>query len=394
VFNIASVSKQFTATSVLLLAEAGRLSLDDDVRKYVPELRDYGKVITLRMLGNHTSGLRDYPGLLALGGWNWVDEVPMARALDVITRQKELNFLPGERYAYSNAGYVLLAIVVQRVSGQSLGQYAAEHIFQPLGMLHTRFYDDRRMIMKGRAVGHIKRDDDSIGVWRPTYELVGDGGVLTTVQDLALWERNFLEPRLGGEPARLVAQLTQPARLNDGSAIEYGFGLELSDYRGLHLVGHGGSIPGYAAFVMRFPEQQLSVQLLCNLGNLPARKLAHSVAELYLGSVLQAAPAAAAKSDESKAPRITLTPQQLAIYAGDFYSTEIDATHHVQVQDGALSISVGYLPPQRFFPVGADAFEDDDGEHLKFNRTGSGRPASYTLSDNRLTGLTFTRVRR
>jgi CubicO group peptidase (beta-lactamase class C family) len=396
VFNMASVSKQFTTMAILLLAEGGKLSLDDDVRKYMPELRNYGKTITIRQLGNHTSGLRDYPELLALGGWNWVDDVPTARALDVITRQKQLNFAPGSKYTYSNTGYFLLAQIVRQVSGQSLGEFAGERIFKPLNMLHTRFYDDRRMIVKNRAVGHSRDDDGTVRAWRPTYEVVGDGGLLTTVQDMAIWERNFIEPRLGRNPQALVAQLTEPGRLNDASNVAYGFGLELGDYRGLHTVYHGGGIPGYATFMLRFPDQRFSVQVLCNQGGLPARNLAYSVADLYLAGQLQVPvpprpPRHAAA--ETNTASSTLAPAKLAEYAGRYYSDELDATHVLRVDGAALITQVGYLPAEQLRAIAPDKFEAPDEWTVNFNRDGRGKVVGFTMSSERIEGLGFVRVK-
>lgn len=394
VFNIASASKQFTATAMLLLAEQGKLSLDDDVRKYLPELPDYGAPITLRQLGNHTSGLRDFPELLALGGWNWLDDVPLARALDVIVRQKHLNFAPGSEYLYSNTGYLLLGVIVQRVSGQSLGAYAFEHIFQPLGMLHTRFYDDRRMIAKGRAMGHVKRASGEYGAWRPTYEIVGDGAVLTTVQDLALWERNFLDPYLGLDPAKLVAQLTEPGRLGDGKKIDYGFGLDLREYRGLRMVSHAGNIPGYAAFMVHFPDQRVGVRVLCNLGGLPARKLGLSIADLYLegqftGSAAETLPSVMKAAGVHQ----PVSPRQLQEYTGTYYSEELDARHAIRVDGDGLLSSVGYLPPIRLTAIGPDRFEyAEDGLSISFTRDRAGRVNGYKLDVDRARGIEFSRA--
>jgi CubicO group peptidase (beta-lactamase class C family) len=396
VFNMASVSKQFTTTAILLLEQDGKLSLDDDVRKYVPELRDYGKKITLRHLGNHTSGLRDYPELLGFAGWNWVDEVPVQRALDLISRQKSLNFDPGAKYTYSNSGYILLAEIVRRTSGKTLGPFADERIFKPLGMLHSRFYDDRRMIMKNRAIGHYRdrHDGDRLSVWRPTYEVVGDGALLTTVQDMALWERNFVEPRLGRDPQKLIASLTQPARLNDGSAVDYAFGLGVDDYRGLHTVSHGGGIPGYATYMLRFPEQRFSVQVMCNQGGLPARNLAYSIADLYLEGHFKApAPVREPRRDPAAAQKnaIALSKAKLAELAGRYYSEELDATHVLRVEGDALVAQVGYLPPERLVATRADHFESGDEWSVDFTRDGRGQITGFTLSTERITGLGFSR---
>lgn len=393
VFNMASVSKQFTAASIVLLADQGKLSLDDDVRKFVPELPDYGKTITIRHLGNHTSGIRDWLDLVALGGWNWVDEMPTQRVLDVIVRQKQLNFTPGSKYSYSNSGYILLAVIIERVSGKTLGPFAEEHIFKPLGMLHSRFYDDRRMIMQNRAVGHYRETDGILRVWRPTYEIVGDGALLTTVEDMVLWERNFLEPRLGNKPQHVIAQLIEPARLNDGSTIDYAFGLAVGEYRGLRTVSHAGGIPGYSTYMLRFPDQRFSVQLMCNQGDLPSSQLAQSVAEVYLGSQFKTADKATPESREARkpTPRISLTAAKLAEFAGAFYSDEIDATHRISVDGDALSVRVGYLPADRWMPVGVDRFESEDGMIIVFHRGSGHRVTGYTLDTGRAQGLGFKR---
>lgn len=416
VFNIASLSKHFTTAAVALLAQDGLLSWDDDIRAHVPEVPDYGAPITLRHLAQHTSGLRDWPGLIELAGWNWVDEVTVERALDVISRQKRLNFPTGSRYMYSNTGYILLAIVVERVSGQSLGDYTLEHVFKPLGMLHTRFYDDRRMIMKNRAPGYYvleegrREDGRGFAAWRPTYEIVGDGAVLTSVQDLAIWVRNFLEPRLGRDPQAFVDELQRPGRLHDGTPAGadaegegYGLGLSTSRYRGLRTVGHSGGIPGYATDMLLFPDQGLAVTVLCNLGGAPASALTRAVADLYLdGRFTEGEPTPPPRprgpyvrdpgSDADAVP-VPLDPLD---YAGVYYSDELDARYTLRVAGHGLEARVGNLPPAPFVAVAVDRFEGSGdgsaGVTLTFHRDADGRVTGYTLETDRLKGLRFERV--
>ncbi len=399
VFNIASLSKQFTSVAVLLLAEQGKLSLDDDVRKYVPEVPDYGKTITVRQLANHTSGLRDAPTLLALSGWNWVDDVPEARILDLVKRQKSLNFEPGSEYLYSNTGYELLATIVERLSGQPLGAFADANLFKPLGMLHTRFYDDRRMIMKNRAIGHLFKDDGTLGIWRPTYQVVGDGALLTTVQDLAAWERNFLTPRLGLHPQQLVQQLTQPARLNNGKTIEYALGVAPGEYRGLKTISHGGAIPGYATNMLRFPEQQLGIYVLCNRGGLPAKTITQAIADLYLdGQFKNGAPTPLPIADGPRKPKqaaprpAASAPVALGQYAGRYYSEELDTHYLIKAEDGKLGVSVGYLPTVHLLPVEGDRFSDDDDLQFAFSRDSQKRIDGFSLTAGRVRNISFRRV--
>lgn len=395
VFNMASVSKQFTAAAVVLLAQDGRLTLDDDVRQYLPELPDYGWPITIRYLGNHTSGLRDYAFLLGLGGWNWVDAVPEQKAMDVIARQENLNFEPGTEYSYSNTGYFLMAVLVERVSGMKFGDFAEQRIFAPLGMRHSRIYDDRRMVMKNRAVGHLPLGGGGVGVWRPTYELVGDGALLTTVQDMARWERNFNEPRLGRDPQALVEALTTPGRLNDGSTIDYAFGLVLDEYRGLRTVEHSGGIPGYATEMLRFPEQGLSVQVMCNMGGLPADELARSVADLYLEDAFHAPPAAREPEDvDDTSPEPIALPGALEAYTGTYYSEELDAEYKIDSNAGMLWVQIGYLPPIGFVPVAEDRFvtrdQEEDSYALRFLRQ-AGYVVGFVIEAHGVFGIEFTR---
>lgn len=401
VFNIASLSKQFTTTAVALLEQDGKLSLEDDIRKYVPEVPDYGAPISLRQLANHTSGLRDYPELLALGGWNWVDEVTESRILEVIVRQKRTNFAPGAQYMYSNSGYLLLTMALQRVSGQSLGDFARDRIFGPLGMRHTRFYDDRTLIVPQRAVGYLTREDGSLGTWRPTYEIVGDGAVLTTVQDMALWERNFLHPQLGRDPQALIATLLRQGMLADGKTIDYALGLSHGRYRGLKTVSHSGSIPGYATNMLRFPAQRLAVFVLCNQGGAPAASLTQAVADLYLeGDFSTGAPTPApqrrSRGDGGGGERHAakrLAAQAAAEYAGRYYSEELDAEYRFAAGEDGLTSVVGHLPRSVWRAAGPDRFELE-GEHepiLQFRRGADGRVDGFVLETGRVKGLGFVR---
>lgn len=392
VFNIASVSKQFTAVSLLLLQEQGKLSLDDDVRKYVSELPDYGKRITLRHLANHTSGLRDLPSVLGLAGWNWVDSVEPAYALDLISRQKHLNFTPGDKYSYSNSGYYLMAVIVERVSGQRFSEFTRDHIFKPLGMLHSRFYDDRRLIMKNRAIGHVKLPDGGFGVWRPTYEIVGDGALLTTVQDLALWERNFLYPKLGRNPQQLLADMTVSGVLNDGKKTDYGLGLAVGDYRGLPIVSHGGGIPGYNTFMLRFPEQKFASIVFCNVGGGPARASAKAVADIFLdGKFTQGPETPEPRTPPDRPSKAAKQPgaNELKKFAGVYYSDELDTRYTVAVAAEQLQVAVGRMPPLTLYAVDGRRFYNGDvGLELTFNGNG------FDVKAGEIHGLRFERVAR
>ncbi|HZV67263.1 MAG TPA: serine hydrolase domain-containing protein, partial [Telluria sp.] len=252
VFNVASTSKQFTAFAIYLLAQDGKLSLDDDIRKYLPETPNFGKTITIRHLLHHTSGLRDYLNLLVLAGWRIDDVITQDDALGMIQRQRALNFAPGQEYLYSNSGYFLLAQIVQRVSGKPFAAFAKERIFDPLGMKHTLFHEQYGALVPGRALSYMPARDGGYQYVATSSSMVGPGNLLTTVDDLALWDRNFYDARVGGK--ELIAQLQVPGMLNSGAAIKYASGLFIESYRGLKLVEHSGELPGFGAQLSRFPE--------------------------------------------------------------------------------------------------------------------------------------------
>lgn len=287
VFHVASISKQFTAMSILLLAQRGKLSLNDDVREYIPEWADHGSSITIRHLLTHTSGLRDAYLLsdLAPPGNESADR--MDAIVRILARARGLNFTPGAEFEYNNAGYTLLATVVKRVSGQSLRAFTEANIFKPLGMTHTHFHDDPTMIVPNRASGyHRDAGGLHIALHDDLGRIVGNTGLFTTAPDLLLWEQNFVAARVGGA-ALLDAMQTPaiPTGWSDGSY--YGYGLEIGQHRGLRAVGHGGSDPGYDAYVTRYPNQGFAVAVLCNLDDVGSPGLAQGVADIYLSNALR-----------------------------------------------------------------------------------------------------------
>ena len=263
VFDIGSVSKQFTAIAIHLLAREGKLSLDDDIRKWVPEIPSYGKTVTLRHLLHHTGGLRDYIELMSLQGMVEEDLSPESDVLEIMARQKAPNFAPGEDYLYCNTGYNLLALVVEKASGQSLRDFSEQRIFAPLGMRHTQISDSHTRIIPNRATGYQK-EGAGYGIEMSDWEQTGDGAVLTTVEDLFRWNQNFFEPKVGD--AKLIADMQVVGVLNSGKKIDYASALRLGTYRGLPTVSHSGSWAGYRAQLLRFPEQKFAVACLCNDG--------------------------------------------------------------------------------------------------------------------------------
>ena len=297
VFYMGSVSKQFTAAGIVLAAEQGYLSLDDDVRKFIPELPDYGHVITLRQMIHQTSGFRDFFSLLSLSGHDVADFNSPDDIFKIVVRQRGLNNIPGDEWVYSNTNYFLLGIVVKRATKKSLSEFAAENMFQPLAMSHTLFYDDHTLVVPGRVAAYDSAPHDSFRVdWSTTYEVVGGGGLMSTVDDLLLWDKNFYANRLG--KGTLVQEMQTPGVLNNGNNISYAMGLDLGSYRGLPIVEHGGGLFGYRTELLRFPEQKFSVICLCNIANAEPENLARQVADIYLSDRLQ--PGASALNPSSK----------------------------------------------------------------------------------------------
>ena len=290
VFDIGSTSKQFLATAILLLVDDGKLSLDDDVRKYIPEVPDYGQPITIRHLLTHTSGLRDYITLMTLAGWQPEDLTTPAQALDIIGRQRGLDFPPGTEFAYSNTGFFLPSLIVQRVSGMGLAAFAAERIFGPAGMNATRYMHDHAAIVPHRATGY-EPAGTGFRVAMSNWEQLGDGAVQTSIADLLKWDANFYAPSIGGK--RLVRTLQEEGALASSKPIGYGLGLFLGKYRGLPTVRHGGSWAGYRADLLRFPGEKTSVMVLCNLGTVDPGDRANRVADIVLrGRLPEPAPKA------------------------------------------------------------------------------------------------------
>jgi CubicO group peptidase (beta-lactamase class C family) len=285
VFHVASVSKQFTAMAITMLEAAGKLSADDDIRKYLPELADFGRTISIRHLLNHTSGLRDQWDLLVLSGWRMDDVITQAQIMDRLTRQRELNFAPGERYLYCNSGFTLLAEIVSRVSGQPFTDWTRDNIFKPLGMTSTHFHLDHQEIVKNRAYSYNGEPGKGFTQAVLNYANVGATSLFTTVEDMANWIRNFDDKRVGG-PAVLDRMLTKGV-LNNGKEIPYARGIEIGEYRGLKTIGHSGGDAGFRSDVVYFPEEKFGVAVFSNLGSFPPGTLTRQIADIYLASKLK-----------------------------------------------------------------------------------------------------------
>jgi CubicO group peptidase (beta-lactamase class C family) len=342
VFDIGSVSKQFTAACVALLVREGKVGLDDDIRKHLPEMPAYEKPITVRHLIHHTSGLRDYNTLLSLAGFRPESDAPtVEEAYEIICRQKKLNYAPGEEYSYTNSGYFLLSRIVERASGKSLNEFAQERLFKPLGMAKTLYQDDHTQIIKDRATGY-GWDAGRYVLSMSNWDMTGDGNVYTTVRDLARWDQAFYTDALG---KGLTDMLQTTGALANGEKIDYAWGLVVSDYKGLKVVEHGGSWVGFRASIVRFPEQRFSVVVLANLETIDPTGLAFKVADIYLADRLKEPPQEAVKS----AAAVKLPKAELEALAGAWQETRFGSWLVLSLKgDGLVGTFSG-----RTFPLAA-----------------------------------------
>jgi len=393
VVDIGSVSKQFTALAVMMLADRKQISLDDDIRKYVPELPRYARPITIRQLIHHTSGLRDYITLFLMAGLDLSDVTTDDDALAMLARQRELNFPPGEQYSYSNSGYFLLTLVIKRVTGKSFREFAKGELFEPLGMSHTRVHDFASLV-PNRAVGYSRKPNGELEVeiWRFTQ--TGDGAVFSTIQDLLFWDTNFYTSQVGG-PA-VMAEMHRTAVLNDGKSITYAGGNNVSRFRGLRRVSHTGGGGGFSSAIIRFPDQQFSVLVSCNQDSANAGGKAQAVADLYLARDFTEPPdrspmVEGARANVARTPA-PLTPAQLAGYAGEYRSDELDTHYRIDMVGDHLQLRTrAWRAPYPLKPLAVDSLVADNFT-LRFSRNRDSRVTGFVLDAGRIHDLRFERL--
>ncbi|MDP9177049.1 MAG: beta-lactamase family protein [Gemmatimonadota bacterium] len=403
VFHVASISKQFTAMSILLLAKRGQISLDDEVRRYITELPDYGTRLTVRHLLTHTSGLRSGFALRNDLAEPRDDDIDGDDSLvRILARQRALNFTPGTEYQYNNSGYALLAIVVKRMSGQSLRAFADSNIFKPLGMMQTHFHDNRTMIVPNRTSGYYVDASGlhlAIDEWTQTYnnknpgnQGVGNSNLFTTARDLLLWEQNFVDVQVG-DPA-LIAAMQTPTVLTGGDTSSYGLGLNMGRYRGLRTIDHSGGDPGYGAYLVRYPDQGLAIAVLCNVEGVNRRMLTGRVADIYLGKFFSLPPASSATAP----PTVSLSAEQLASKVGLYRDPSNYALRRIFVRGGKLmgyaGAFAGVSAGTELRPVSANRFLLPGGTiALEFVPAVASRPQEIReFAEERAKPLVFQQV--
>ena len=333
VFEPGSVSKQFTAAATILLALDGRIDLDDDIREYFPEMPDYGEPITVRMLIHHTSGLRDWGSVAGIHGWARTTRIHTHKhALDIASRQRALNYEPGRYYSYTNTGYNLQAMLVERVTGQTFDEFSQERIFRPLGMTKTQWRDDFTEIVEERSIGYRRGDDGEWHMLMPFENVHGNGGLLTTVGDLLRFTRNLDTGEVGGP--EFIRLMHEQGMLDSGRQISYAGGLFVGEYRGVREVQHSGGTAAYRGFLTRFPDHALAVSVMCNVGEANPGGLARAVADLYLGD--------AVREEASEDPAgADVDPARVAAFAGGYRDTRTGQFMELTADGASLRMGGG-----------------------------------------------------
>ena len=370
-FYMGSVSKQFTAASIALAVKQGKLSLDDPLRKWIPEMPEYAQAVTVNNLVHHTSGVRDYLVLYALNG-HIGDVHPDSDVLRLLAKQTSLDFAPGSEYSYSNSGYVLLSIILKRATGLSLKDFAQKNIFGPLGMRNTYFYDDHTKPHPPGpiAMGYAPKDSGFEPGLYTNFEQVGDGGLQSTLNDLLAWDQNFYHPKVGDQA--FLDQIQTPGTLNDGRPLEYGFGLMPREYGGLKTITHGGAFMGYRAIIQRFPDQNWSAVMLCNLGTISPETLALRIADAYLGDAL----------DKSQAELV-----------GNYWSDELGVSWRIESRGGKLTAVPEKGPPVPLASLGKGKYTHTGGlgpATMTFTRDGA-QVTGFSIDAGRARGIRFVK---
>ena len=400
IFHIASVSKQFTAFAIYLLQREGKISLEDDIRKYIPEVPVFEKPITIKHLCYHTSGLKDQWALLTLAGWRMDDVITTEHILKLVSQQKELNFPTGTQFKYSNTGYTLLAEIVRRVSGQTFAEFTAKNIFQPLGMKSTQFYDDYEKVIKNRAYSYAL-ENGNYKKKKLNYSNVGATSLFTTVEDLAKWTKNFENPIVGD--VELIETFNEPAKLDngnpailtisDGENVYHAKGQFFKNYRGLMLYNHTGRDAGFRAYLVRFPEKKFSVIVLSNESDFDSFWKGLAIAEFYLKDDLKKIKANNLKHNEDKTP-IEKYSNNLSDFEGKYYNEELSTNYKLKINEEKLIMTHSKLSDIELTEIGKDKFSGTIWFNVKleFLRNIENEVIGFNISNFGAENVKFERI--
>lgn len=357
-FHVASLSKQFTAFMILKLEDEGLLSINDDVRTYIPELPDYGKIITVNHLLTHSSGIRDQWRLLEMAGWRLDDVIKTEQVFKLITNQKELNFAPGDNFKYSNSGYTLLAIIVERLTNMPFADYAKQTIFEPLQMNDSFFYDDHEVMVPNRAYSY-KKENDLLKKSNLNFATVGPTSLFTTIEDINKWALNFKSRTIGNE--RIFQSMNQKAQKNDGSVSSYAKGQFVRNHKGYKMIYHSGSDAGYRCYFARFPELGYEFALFANASYISAYDEIFKLIDYYLQDQYPSNE----NNEQSNEPFqydddlfVNLSTGEMKNFEGTYFDREQKQYWKVQIQNDMLYCKGGIFPEDiKLHPVGKKNFK-------------------------------------
>ena len=347
-FNTASVSKQFTAMGIVLLHQEGKLSVDDDIHKYVPELPDFGHTITIRHMLHHTSGLRSLHALLGLAGWRGDDLRTNEDLYRLMEQQRDLNFTPGDEYLYCNTGFMYMAKIIETVTGEKFTDWMQQSIFTPLGMTDTYIEDQYNRVVPQNATSYYSSADEGFTRAVEYWDYVGSGNMHSTARDLLTWLSNFDNPSVGWEEH--FAMLQTLDNFNDGTPNPYGFGIGTGSFHGKRLVSHGGSIGGFRANVIAFPEEELSIVILTNFSSANPGQKTRKVAGILLGTE------EIETTTNSSAEAIQLPKKALAKYEGDYWNDREKYSRKIYLKNDTLRYSRSESNENALVPVGKSEF--------------------------------------
>lgn len=391
IFHVASVSKQFTAFAIAMLVDQGKLSLNDDIRKYLPEMHDFGTPITINHLVHHTSGLRDQWNLLMMAGWRLDDVITMDQIMRIVSKQRELNFKPGEEFVYCNTGFTLMAEIVKRVTGQTLNEWTKASVFEPLGMTNTFFYDDHERVVPNRAYSYFK--DGRTGEFKKSvlsYANAGATSLFTTVEDLNVWALNFETMKVGN--ANVMKMMHEPFILNKGDTTDYAMGQSIGKFRGVKSVNHSGGDAGFRSFLVRFPDQHVSIAVASNYAQFGPGGLAFAEANIVLGDALEPEKEPVITPEEPRnEPAFDPKTQNLSDYTGSYFSDELETRYSFDVKNDTLVSHHQRHNDFKLNPRSADTFNMNFLGTVAFTRGKNGKVDGFKASSGRVRNLVFRR---
>lgn len=389
-FYIGSVAKQFVAFSILLLEEKNKLSMEDDIQLYLEDFPKYPKSIKIKDLIHHTSGIQNYYSLLWLRGEHSFDCHKMEKIYSVLKSQKKPKFEAGSRYEYSNSNYLLLALIIEKVSGQSLKDFTQTHIFDPLGMNSTTFSDNVFGLIHNRANSYWSEKEKGFANMIRRSELVGAGGLYSTIDDLYLWDKNLENNKLGKGGHRLVKAMLKEGTLNNGQKSGYAFGIENGKYKGLTTIGHTGAHAGYKAIFLRFPDKDFTVIILANRNDIYVEGKARAITDLFLAKHYPKEKGKKAEKEEKdklayKVPNtIELPDSVLKNFCGDFWNEQNLLLRNIYLKDNALWYLKTDSSKTKLIPISENQFIMDglNTDHCITFQLSEKEEKQYTFSLN------------